>query len=65
MVNNILEQTLLCAITQVQRATKNECSFCKELYHEDETWLQCPFFARYSSMKNILENELTTNFKDM
>ena len=22
--------------------SKNECYFRKELYHEDETWLQCP-----------------------
>ena len=23
-------------------SNKNECGFCKELYHEDEMWLQCP-----------------------
>ena len=41
MFNIILKQTLLYAITQVQRATKISVDFVRN-YPEDETWLKYP-----------------------
>ena len=65
MFNVILEQTLLLCNHTGLESNENECGFCKKLYHEDETWLQCLFLTRYDSMKNVLESDFSANFKDM
>ena len=58
MFNIVLEQTLYCTTTQVQRATEMSVvfvrSFIMKLKLDFSTLL-----ARYGSMKNVLEN----NFK--
>ena len=33
---------ILVRIRAGSESNENECGFCKELYHEGKTWLQCP-----------------------
>ena len=55
--------TLVCDHT-VSESNENECRFCKELYHEDETWLRCPS-CKIWFYEEFLENNFSAGFKDM
>ena len=61
MFNIILEQTLLCAITQFKGATKMIVVFKRKMKMKPDFSV---LFARYGSMKNALENNFSANFKD-
>ena len=64
MFNIILEQTLLWAMTQVQRATKMSVVFVRNLIMKMKRGFRI-LLARYGSIKNISENNFTANFKDI
>ena len=63
MFTIILKQTLLCAITQVQRATKMSVIFVRNVIMKMKGGSSV--LARYGSMKNVLENYFSANFKGM
>ena len=59
MFNIILQQTLLCAMTEVQRATKMSVAFVRNLM----TKMKCGnivLLAKYDSMRNVLKNNLSS-----
>ena len=64
MFKIILEQTLLCAIKQVQRATKINVVFVNNIIMKMKRGFSV-LLARYGFMKNVLENNFPANFKDM
>ena len=64
MFSIILELTLLCAMTQVQRATKMSLVFVRNFILKMKRGFRV-LLAIYGSMKNVLENNFSANFKDM
>ena len=64
MLSISLKQTLLCAITQVQRATKMSVVFVRNVIMKMKGGFSV-LLARYGSMKNVLENYFSANFKGM
>ena len=54
----------LCAITQVQRATKMSVVFVRNVIMKMKGGFSV-LLARYGSMKNVLENCFSANFKGM
>ena len=64
MFTIILKQTLLCAITQVQRATKMSVIFVRNVIMKMKGGSSV-LLVRYGSMKNVLENYFSANFKGM
>ena len=64
MFKIILEQILLCAIKQVQRATKISVVFVNNIIMKMKRGFSV-LLARYGFMKNVLENNFPANFKDM
>ena len=63
MFNIILEQTLLSAITQVQRAMKVSVVLVRNCITKMKQ--DCSVLARCGSSKNVLENNFSANFKDV
>ena len=64
MFKIILERTLLCAIPQFQRAMKMSVVFVRNFIMKMKRGFGV-LLARYGSMKNVLENNFSANFKDM
>ena len=64
MFSVILELTLLCAMTQVQRATKMSLVFGRNFIMKMKGGFRV-LLARYGSVKNVLENNFSAKFKDM
>ena len=60
----ILEQTLLRAITQIQRATKMSPVFLKN-FNMKIKHVFSAFVARYASMQNVLEKNFSAKVKDI
>ena len=64
MFNLILEQTLLCAMTQVERAMQMKIFFITNSILKMKYCFSV-ILARYDSIKNVLENDFSPNFKDL
>ena len=64
MFKIILERVLLCAITKFQRAMKMSAVFVRNFIMKMKRGFGV-LFARYGSMKNVLENNFSAGFKDM
>ena len=64
MFNTVFEQTLFCAITLAQSATKMSAFFVWNFIIKMKLGFSV-LLARYGPMKNVLGNNFSANLKEM